>query len=68
MYWKIFGLGMLFIYVVQIVSLFLGLLNSFTFKREGLELVTGKVIWLDFFMGMGFVFGMAIVGIGFLVR
>ena len=68
MYWKIFGLGMLLIYAVQIVSLFLGLLNSFTFKKEGLELVTGKVIWLDFFMGVGFIFGMAGVGIALLVK
>ena len=68
MYWKIFGLGMLLIYAVQIVSLFLGLLNSFIFRKEGLELATGRIIWLDFFMGVGFIFGMAGVGIALLVK
>lgn len=68
MYWKIFGLGMLLIYAVQIVGLLVGLANSFTFKKEGMELATGRVIWLDFFMGFAFIFGMAIVGVGLLVK
>jgi len=68
MYWKIFGLGMLFIYAVQIVSLLVGIGNSFTFKKEGLELATGRIIWLDLFMGVGFILGMAAIGIVLLVK
>ena len=68
MYWKIFGFGMFLIYAVQIVSLFVGLVNSFIFKKEGLEVVTGRVIWLDFYMGFIFIFGMAGVGIALLVK
>lgn len=68
MYWKIFGSGMALIYALQIVSLLVGIGNSFTFKKEGLERTTGKVIWLDFYMGVGFIFVMAGVGIALLVK
>jgi hypothetical protein len=68
MYWKIFGSGMALIYALQIVSLLVGIGNSFTLKKKGLERTTGKVIWLDFYMGVGFILVMAGVGIALLVK
>jgi hypothetical protein len=68
MYWKIFGFGILLIYVIQIVGLLIGVLNSFTFKKENLEIATGRVIWLDFYIGFIFVFGMAGIGIALLAK